>query len=158
MRALSTAASGTRRVFGAAFEATLILLVIAALAFAFAMVNGRAPSTGSVFAKGGADIWIASSSLTTSDSALHFTDSVSFGYQSDKSQSIQLQCFQPGSSNMVFSATEQVSGTSGISDPLALGPSPAWTGGAASCQALLGYRANSGKYTVVAKVAFDVAP
>src|SRR4051795_13434205 len=144
MRALSTAASGTRRVFGAAFEATLILLVIAALAFAFAMVNGRAPATGSVFAKGGADIWIASSSLSAADSGLHFKDSVAFGYQSDKAQSIQLQCFQPvGSSNMVFSGSEQVSGTSGISDPLALGPSLAWSGGGASCQALLGYRANT---------------
>jgi|SRR6185369_7146344 hypothetical protein len=160
MRALSTAATGARRTFGAAFEATLILLVIMALALAVAMVTGRGPAAGSAFARGGSDIWIAQSSLRAADGSLQFKDEVAFGYRSDQAQSVQLQCYQPvGGSTLVFSDSQMVDGSgSGVSNPFTLGPSLAWDGGAASCKALLGYRANSGKYMVVAKVAFDVAP
>ena len=39
-----------------------------------------------------------------------------------------------------------------------LGPSLAWTGGAADCTGMLGHRSKSGRYVVEASVDFGVAP
>jgi hypothetical protein len=157
MRAMSAAASALRRGTGAALEAVLILAVIAALVLAVTVVTGRDPATPGALARGSSDIWIANSDAAAK-AGLRFGDQVAFGYRSDTAQSIQLQCFKPGTSSLVYSTGQLVTGASGTSDPFRLGPSAAWPDGAADCKALLGHRARSGKYMVEARVAFDVAP
>ena len=58
MRAVSTAASATRHMVVAALEAFLVVVLVAALAFAVAFISGRPSGAGSVLAASGGGAWI----------------------------------------------------------------------------------------------------
>jgi hypothetical protein len=154
MRVLSTAASSVRHTTGALFEALLVLLVVAALALGAAALGGSAPGGADpvLAARGGSSIWIEGASARTADGGLQYGDDVTFGYRSDSAQSIQLQCYQ---GTLVFAASRMLSAGD---TSFALGPSLAWTGGAADCSGKLGHRSKSGRYVVEAHVDFAVAP
>jgi len=155
MKAMSTAASTVRHTTGALFEALLILAVIAALVLGAAALGGSSPGGADpVLAArgGGSSIWIEDAAARTADGGLQFGDSVTFGYRSDSAQSIQLHCRQGGS--LVFAAAGMLSAGD---TAFTLGPSLAWTGGAADCSGMLGHRSKSGRYVVEANVDFAVA-
>ncbi len=153
MKAVSTAASSVRHATGAFLEATLILAVIAALVIGAAALGGSSPGGADqvLAGRGGSSIWIDDASGRTADGGLQFGDDVTFGYRSGTAESIQLHCFQGG--DLVFARLGMLSRGD---NAFTLGPSPAWTDGAADCTAMLGHRAKSGKYVVEAKVAFGV--
>jgi hypothetical protein len=155
-----------RHTTAALFEALLIIAVIAALVIGAAAIGGTVPAGAqSVFAArggnagtnghGGSSIWIESTTVRTVDGSLAFGSTVAFGYSSDTAQSIQLQCSQSGV--LVFADSRMLSESgSGYGESFAIGPSLAWTGGAADCTALLGHRSNNGRYFVEASVDFAV--
>ena len=153
MRAGSAISSGVRHTLEVGLQALLIAAIIALVALMFSAVYkpaGFIAGVGDTDARR-ASIWVMDSSRS-SDGALHYGDSVAFGYESSSAQSIQLHCYQDG--GLVLAAAGMVDGGAESFD---LGPSMAWSGGDASCEALLGHRAKSGKYVVEAKVAFAVA-
>ena len=126
-------------------KAFLLLIILALLAVSSA--PGAADARRS-------SIWIEDSPT------LSFGQPVAFGYDSDRATSIQLHCFQPvGTTNLVFADSRMLfEGGWGYGEPFYLGPSAAWTEGAATCKAMLGHRLNSGKYMIEASLTFDVAP
>jgi hypothetical protein len=159
MRIVSTIAAGSRHALIAVLEGTLVAAIAVALVFALAVTTGGAPGAAdNALARGGSAIWIEGSSARAAD--LAFGRQVTFGYRSDSATSIQLQCYQPvGSDRLVFSDFRMLfEGGLGYGEPFDLGPSAAWTDGAASCKAMLGHRGKSGRYVVEASLRFDVAP
>ena len=155
MKAMSTATSTFRHATVRLLEAMLILAVIGALVLGAAALGGYSPGGADpVLAArgGGSSIWIEDASARTADGGLQFGDAVSFGYRSDSAQSIQLHCRQGG--NLVFAASGMLSDGE---TAFVLGPSPAWTSGAADCSGMLGHRSKSGRYVIEAKVDFGVA-
>jgi hypothetical protein len=133
----------------------LVLAIIGALVLGAAALGGNSPGGADpvLAARGGnSSIWIEAPTARTDDGGLRFGGAVTFGYRSDSAQSIQLQCFQ---GTLVFAASRMLSGGDTAFD---LGPSVAWTGGAAECTGMLGHRSKSGRYVVEAKVDFAVAP
>lgn len=163
MKVLFIAASGVRHTTKAVIEAVLILAIAVALILGTAALGGFSPGgADSALAarggngNGGSSIWIATSTARTADGGLQFGQSLTFGYTSDTAQSIQLRCYQPADA-LVFSAAQMLfEGGLGYGQPFTLGPSLAWTSGAASCTASLGHRSNSGRYVVEATVTFAV--
>ncbi|HEY3412772.1 MAG TPA: hypothetical protein VGM51_06910 [Armatimonadota bacterium] len=152
-------ASTARRWASAALEATLVIAIGIALVFAGAVVTRGDPAgADTALAKGGSSLWIAGA--TSRSPQLTFGQVMAFGYKSTSASSIQLHCYQPaGTGRLVFADSQMLSGdASGLSDPFELGPSAAWTSGAATCKGMLGHRSNSGKYIVEDSVTFDVAP
>lgn len=153
MRAGSAIGAGVRNTLEIGLQALLIAAIIALVALTFSAVYkpaGFIAGVGDTDARR-ASIWVMDSARSD-DGALHYGDSVTFGYESSSAQSIQLACYQGG--GLVFGAAAMVDGGSEAFD---LGPSMAWSGGDASCEAKLGHRAKSGKYVVEATVSFDVA-
>jgi hypothetical protein len=119
------------------------------------LTGDRPAGAGTTLARGGSSIWVQSPSGQPT-----FGGSVTFGYASSTATSVQLWCYQPVSSTrLVFADARMLySGGVGYGEPFVLGPSAAWTGGAATCKAMLGHRSNSGKYMVEASITFGVAP
>jgi hypothetical protein len=160
MHQFSAPGAAIRHATTAVAEAALIVAIGVALVFGYAVATGAAPTTADqALARGGSAIWIDESSVR-STSNLRFGQSLKFGYRSDAATSIQLQCYQPvGSDRLVFSDFRMLfEGGLGYGEPFDLGPSAAWTDGAASCKAMLGHRSKSGRYMVEASLRFDVAP
>jgi hypothetical protein len=153
MRAGSAINSGFRHAVEVGLQALLIAAIVALVALMFSAVYKPAGFIAGVADTDArrASIWIMDSSRD-SDGSLHYGESVSFGYESSSAESIQLHCFQDG--GLVFADSGMVNGSAESFD---LGPSMAWSGGDASCEALLGHRAKSGKYVVEAKISFSVA-
>ena len=159
MRVFSALGAGTRHATSAVVEGALIVAIAVALAFGFAVATGDAPgSADTALARGGSAIWIEGSAERAAN--LSFGQEVTFGYRSSGATSIQLQCYQPaGSDRLVFSDFRMLfEGGLGYGKAFDLGPSAAWTDGAADCKAMLGHRSKSGKYMVEASLRFDVAP
>ncbi len=154
--------SPIRHVVAASARAALLAAVGVALVFGLAVAGNHQPvGAGDAFAATGkAAIWVDSSSYTAATTQLVFGQDVTFDWRSDTAQSIQLHCYQPvGSDRLVFADSRMLyEGGWGYGVPFVLGPSASWTGGAATCTAMLGHRTNAGKYRVEATVTFDVAP
>ncbi len=74
----------------------------------------------------------------------------------DEHPTIQLQCFQDG--QLVFATAHAAyPGGYGYGDPFKLGPSYAWSGGAAEGHAVLGHRnSHNGKFVVDAETSFAI--
>lgn len=139
----------------AALAATLALAAVPALA----AKGGNAAAAGGGGNGGGGNassIWVDTDSYR-SDGVMNYKDTMSFGYTtSEQYASIQLQCFQNGF--LVFSASHAAyEGGYGYGQPFQLGPSYAWSGGAAQCVGILGHRASNGRYVEDASTNFDVA-
>ncbi len=95
-------------------------------------------------------------SISLDQPAPTFGDAVTFTWDSPQAQSIQLHCYQPAGRLVFADARMLYEGGWGYGVPFVLGPSASWTGGDADCTAMLGYRAKSGHYRILASTSFHV--
>ena len=101
---------------------------------------------------------IALTLLNSTDGLAHFGQKVTFAVSATTTTQpwVALECSQNGT--VVYKQANGIFATS-LNQVFTLGPTPAWTGGAANCKALLqdwsGY--SKGKITTLASLSFSVS-
>jgi hypothetical protein len=148
MRALSTAASVVRHSLGAAGEALLIAALLAALLLALAPLHGLAHSlTGAGVASAGR----VTGHISVPDGVFGGITIATTNPGGDVW--VYARCFQQGAS--VYAEVAPVGANNQAT--LTLGPTPRWTGGAATCTAQEGYWSAKGRWRTLAETTFDVS-
>lgn len=148
MGARSAAASVVRHVGGVAAEATLVAALVATVALALSPVYAPAKfvaDTGAARAAGSVQISVPNGVYAGTDVATIDPASGTIW--------VDARCYQGGS--LVYE--QWAAADSSLQATLTLGPTPAWTGGAASCTATANALQRSGRFKLLASTTFSVS-
>ena len=150
MRAPSTIARGTRHIVGVGLQAVLLAAIVATVALAMSAFYKPAGFVAGVdqAQAGGRN----SAVITVPDGVFGGTTTATANPGGDAW--VYVACFQAG--ERVMGEYQLVNSENQAT--FRLGPTPSWSGGAATCVGQEGYWAKSGRWRVLAETTFDVAP